>query len=259
MKLGTVLTATDTNPLYCDFIPIFIKAWKTLFPECDIIIVLVGDSIPQNLFEYSPYIKLFTPLEGIHTAFQSQCIRLLYPQLIERNEGVLITDMDMLPMNRFYYEDAIKFISDDTFVSYRDVLLPHEIPMCYNIALPNIWKDMFSGESLEKWYSREIYDGNHGGSGWNIDQLVLIEKFNEYNGKKVILNDRITRYNRIDRYGFNFNDMSLANKIRSGIFSDYHCLRPYNAHKDTNDFIVNNLRKNPIRSGFSLKKILNIK
>jgi hypothetical protein len=259
MKLGTILTATDTNPLYCGFIPIFIKAWKTLFPECDVIIVLVANEIPIDLIQYSDCIKLFKPIPDIHTAFQAQCIRLLYPQHIQRNEGILITDMDMLPMNRFYYEDAIKTISDDTFIAYRDVLLPNEIPMCYNIALPSIWKDIFSGETLEKWYTRNVYDGNHGGSGWNIDQLVLIEKFKQYNGKKIILNDRITRYNRLDRYGFNFNDNTLSNKIQSGVFSDYHCLRPYEKYKNINDFIVDQLRRDPVRSDFSLKKILNIK
>jgi hypothetical protein len=238
MKLGTIVTATDTNPLYCEFIPIFIKAWKTLFPECDVVIVLIANEIPDNLKDYSNNIKLFSPIKDTHTAFQSQCIRLIYPQFIERNEGVLITDMDMLPMNRFYYEDAIKSISNDTFIAYRDVLLPNEIPMCYNVALPSVWKDVFSGETLEKWYTRNIYDGNHGGCGWNIDQIVLIEKFNQYSGKKVILNDRITKYKRLDRSGSNFNDPSLKDKIKSGMFSDYHCLRPYLQYKQINDFIV---------------------
>jgi hypothetical protein len=260
MKLGTVLTATDTNPLYCEFIPIFIKAWKTLFPEVDVIVVLISNELPDSLIDYSENIRLVTPISGIHTAFHAQCIRLLYPQYIERSEGVLITDMDMLPMNRFYYENPIKHLSDDTFVAYRDVLLPSEIPMCYNIAIPSTWKKVFEDESIEKWYTRGNYDGNHGGSGWNIDQLVLIEFFNRYSGKKIILNDNITKYNRLDRYGFNFNDKTLFGKIQSGIFSDYHCLRPYSKYKEINDKLVEQLRSIPLRStGFSLKRILNVK
>ena len=244
IKLGTVITSSDLNPVYCEFIPLFIKAWNTLFPEVDVFVILIANDIPDFLKDYSKNIKLFKPIEGIHTAFQAQCIRLLYPQHIEKNEGVLITDMDMIPMNRFYYEDAIKNISKNTFIAYRDVLLPREIPICYNIAIPSIWRKMFEGETIEKWYQTTKYSGIHGGSGWNTDQTVLIKKFNEYSGEKTILNDRITKYKRLDRWGSNFNDPDLRNKIKSGIFSDYHCLRPYSQYKQINDFIVESLHIN---------------
>ena len=44
MKIGTVLTASDLNPLYSEFIPNFIKAWSILFPEIDVVVVLVANS-----------------------------------------------------------------------------------------------------------------------------------------------------------------------------------------------------------------------
>jgi len=247
MKVGTVITACDMNPLYCDFIPSFVKAWSCLFPEIDIIIVLIADSLPESLKDYAKYIRILPPVENIHTAFQAQCIRLLYPQLIERNEGVLITDMDMLPMNRFYYENAIKNISDDTFVCYRDVCLPTELPICYNIALPSVWKQVFEGESLETWHEGTNYDGNHGGTGWSTDQLILIKKFNEYSGNKMILNDSTTKYNRLDRaFAWQFSDRTqLRDSISRGEYSDYHCVRPYIDNKDINDFIVESLYYKP--------------
>jgi hypothetical protein len=240
MKIGTIVTATDTNPLYCDFIPMFVEAWKCLFPECDVCVLLIGDTLPKHLEKCKESIRLIEPIPGMHPAFQSQCIRLLYPQLIERDEGVLITDMDMIPLNRRYYEEPIRDMSDDTFVTYRDNSYPHELYMCYNVAHPKIWKEMFAGESLEKWYTREYYDGNPGGSGWNIDQRVLTEKFDAYQGKKMILNDKQTRYYRLcrsDTKAF-YNVTQLELNIRKGIYSDYHCLRPYSVHKELNDFIV---------------------
>lgn len=248
MRIGTVLTATDLNPLYCDFIPIFIRAWTVLFPEIDVVIILVADSIPDSLSEFSKNIRCHKPIAGVHTAFQAQCVRLLYPQYIERNEGVLITDMDMLPMNRFYYEDAIRSIPDETFICYRDVCLPTELPICYNIAIPSVWKAVFEGETMESWYKGTDYDGNHGGTGWSTDQLVLIKKFNEYSGRKVILNDSVTRYNRLDRaYSSHFADTNeLRRKIAAGVYSDYHCLRPHSEHKDMNNFIVDSLAIIPI-------------
>lgn len=244
MKIGTILTACDLNPLYSDFIPNFVKAWNVLFPDADVIVVLIADELPESLKVYEKNIRLFKPIPNMLTAFQSQCIRLIYPRLIERNEGVIITDMDMLPTNRSYYRDPIKDISDDTFVTYRDVCLPTEIAMCYNIAVPGVWKGVFGDSTnediLKSWYAGVYYDGKHGGWGWGTDQQILLKKFNEWNGPKVTLNDQITGYNRLDRihpWVFENRDI-LRSNIQKGLYSDYHCLRPYSDYKDINDFIV---------------------
>ena len=244
MKVGTVLVATDTNPLYCDFIPNFVKAWKALIPEADICIVMIANEIPQQFQPYSEHIKLFPPIEGMHTAFQAQCIRLLYPRNISRDEGVLITDMDMLPMRRSYYTDPIMNVSEDTFVVYRDVCLPGEISMCYNIAHPSVWRGVFgeedAGEILRRWYAPTNYDGRHGGVGWGTDQVILVKMFNEWTGKKLVLNDSITRFGRLDRiHPWVFSDKNaLKARIQRGEYADYHCMRPYNENKDINDFVV---------------------
>jgi len=243
MKLGTILTASDLNPLYCEFIPIFIKSWNILFPSADVIIVLVADEIPDYLKEYEKNIKLFKPVPNIHTAFQAQCIRLLYPRLVERNEGVLISDMDMIPMNRSYYVDAIQDISEDTFITYRDLYLPRDLPMCYNIAIPNTWKKMFGDDSTENlltsWFSAIVYDGTHGGKGWGTDQQILLSHFNKWNGPKRILNDSITKYKRLDRHTSIFFDLGHLEKlVKSNQYCDYHCFRPYSKYKDINDLVV---------------------
>jgi hypothetical protein len=245
MKVGTVLVATDMNPLYCDFIPSFVIAWKKLLPEADICIVLIAESIPPRFQEYARYIYLYNPIPGIHSAFQAQCIRLLYPRYIALDEGVLITDMDMLPMNRSYYVDSIKDASSDTFVVYRDVCLPGEISMCYNIAHPSIWKSMFGTESIEtilrRWYENSNYSGEHGGAGWGTDQVILVKKFNEWTGSKLILNDTLTKFARLDRFNNVelFRDrQKLFNLIRQNAFADYHCLRPYLENRNINDFII---------------------
>lgn len=259
MKLGTILTASDLNPLYSDFIPNFIKAWNILFPDVDVVVVLIADEIPDNLKQYEKNIRLFKPIPNIHTAFQAQCIRLLYPRHIERDEGVLITDMDMLPMNRSYYVDCIRNISNDTFVTYRDVCLPwNEIAMCYNIATPSVWKGVFGNEStesiLESWYNKVNKTGNwgnkgpgytgiHTDKGWGSDQQILKEKYDLWTGNKITLNDSIAKYNRLDRVLPNQfkNHNKLKKEISSGEYSDYHCIRPYSSNKDINDLIVSYL------------------
>jgi hypothetical protein len=252
MKLGTIVTACDSNPLYSDFIPSFIQCWSHLVPEADIHILYIAESLPPSLAPYSQYIRLLQPLPGMHTAFQAQCIRLLYPREVTRDEGVLITDMDMLPMNRSYYVDSIRGISDSAFVVYRDVCLPSEISMCYNVAHPATWRSLFgntpTGTLLQEWYGPTGYDGTHGGTGWNTDQLILVRAFNEWTGPKIILNDQITKFARLDRA----MPMDLwereRHRIRSlllqGYFADYHCLRPYKEFRELNDWVVSCLQEN---------------
>ena len=77
MKLTDVLTATDTNPLYYKFVPIFIRAWKKLFPYVNIHIILISDKMIPELEPYSEFIKLFPPLEDVKTSFIAQNIRFL--------------------------------------------------------------------------------------------------------------------------------------------------------------------------------------
>lgn len=192
-----------------------------------------------------------SPIAGIHTAFHAQCIRLLYPREVVRAEGVLITDMDMFPMNRSYYVDSIRSISDSTFVVYRDVCLPSEISMCYNIALPETWRYVFgtraTPELLQEWYTDSGYDGTHGGKGWSTDQQILVKAFNSWNGPKVVLNDSITKFARLDRAItaeiMEKNRHRIRSLILQGYFADYHCMRPYSEFRELNDWIVSCLQE----------------
>ena len=249
MKIGTIVTATDLNPLYSDFIPSFVKAWKAVIPEADIRIVLIADAIPESLLPWESYLVLFKPIKGIHTAFQAQCIRLLYPREVTRDEGVLITDMDMLPANRRYYVDSVSSLSADAFIVYRDVCFPNEIAMCYNVARPAVWSEMFGKEPtdviLRRWYEGTGYDGNHGGVGWATDQIIFKKMFDAWAGDKIVLNDKITNFTRLDRVNpWNFtNKTQLRNTLLIGYFCDYHCLRPYSENRVINDFIVSCLQE----------------
>lgn len=254
MKLSHVVVATDLNELYCDFIPIFVRAWKGLFPHVRVCIILISSYIPDKFKEHEEYIILFNPIPGMLTAFQAQFIRILYPCLIKSKDGVLITDMDMIPMNKYYYEECIKEYDNSNFICYRNVLLNiRQLPICYNIATPKVWRDIFNVKCendlrnvLKDEYNKINYDGKHGGKGWSTDQIVLYNKVMEWNKKTcklVIINDNITKFNRLDRiYNFNLND-NIKKNIRDKNYSDYHMKRPYIKYKEINDNIVNELLK----------------
>ena len=251
MKLDCILTACNTNELYIDFIPIFIKSWKKLYPNVDIKIVLINDIIPTKFEEFKNNIILFNPIPTISTAFISQYIRLLYPCILNQYEnGIMITDMDMIPMNKTYYTKNIENIDNNKFIYLRNVCLNDykQIAMCYNVGLNSTWSSIFNIKDIEDINKRLIdvyeninYVDGHGKSGWGTDQIDFynyVMKWNKETNNFIILNDKNTGYNRLDRNTFNLNEQ-IKTLIKKGHYSDYHCYRPYKDYKDINDRILN--------------------
>ena len=206
----------------------------------------------EELEPYKEYIKLFAPIEGIKTSFIAQNIRLLYPCLLKNTKGgVLITDIDIIPMNSQYYIKSIESIHNNKFVSYRQLECAgkNEIIICYNIAHQNIWQEIFNIKTLldinkilmalcnnKKYIGHQIRCP----AFWITDQLYLYEKAKEWNNKTnnlVILNDSLTKFHRLDRHRLPQKHL-LINNIKNGYYSDYHMYRPYEQYKQINDFIV---------------------
>lgn len=237
---------------YIDFIPLFISTWKKLYPLVDVKVILIMDHIPNNLIIYQDHLILFPPLKNISTAFISQYIRILYPAILNYSNGILITDIDMIPMNKTYYTKNIENISNDKFISLRDVLLEEykQIAICYNVALNKTWSDIFKINNLDdiintlqKVYNSINYIDGHGESGWCKDQIDLyhyVMNWRQKTNNYIALSDSNTGYYRLDRYQFSLNlDTDTINKITNGLYSDYHLYRPMSHYIEVNIRIYN--------------------
>lgn len=243
MKLDCVLTSVNEVEMYINFIPYFIKTWKKLYPNIDIKIILISNKIPDKFSEYEKYIILFNPIQNISTVFISQYIRILYPAILDYKNGIMITDIDIIPMNRTYYEKNIENIGNDKFIYMRNVLLEtKEIAICYNVALNKTWSEICKIKTLTDIEERLIKKSKEGIS-WSTDQQDLYKNVNEWNNitnNFVILNDNKTGFCRLDRgmkIKMKINYDSVKNKIRNGFYSDYHCLRPFTEHEKINNII----------------------
>lgn len=251
MKLDCVLTAVNENKLYLDFIPIFIKTWNKLYPHIDVKIVLISKEIPEDLILYKNNIIIFKPIEDVLTSFTSQFIRLLYPCILDYKNAVLITDMDMLPMNSTYYTKNIVEFDNNKFIYYRDNVCFEfkEIAMCYNVATPIIWKDIFKVNSIDdianvikETFIKNIIKEGHGNTGWSTDQITLYNKIMEWNKKTnnfICLNEKQTLFNRLDRNTFDISNVNVRENITSGKYTDYHCYRPMSQYSKINWEIFN--------------------
>ena len=248
MKLDCIITATNENPLYIEFIPIFVKTWKKLYPDVDIKIILVANAIPKEYEEYKDHIILFQPIEFVLTSYTAQIIRLFYPCLLPYENGVMITDMDMLPMSRTYYTENIRPFDNDKFIYLREnVCFEYDqLAMCYNVATPKVWKDLFKIDSIDDIRTRikdialsRVIDGAPGKEGWDIDQRVLyktVMDWNQTTQNLECLKESTTGFCRFDRLYFSMND-EIRDRIKNGVYSDYHCLRPMSEHREMNEYI----------------------
>lgn len=191
MKLTTVLGSVNNNPAYYMFIPKQILFWAKF--NIRFIAVFVGTAIPPELEAYKANIILWTRNQDMKGAFVGQNIRIYYPALLDLpdDELVMITDMDMLPMNHTYYTGGLESFKVDDFIYYREVD-GNQIYMCYNAAHPKTWGAVFeikSEDDIEQALNntyQQAYDGRPGLTGWFSDQLLMYSRLINYPHLKVL-------------------------------------------------------------------------
>ncbi len=234
MKIDRVILSTDNHPNYIQFWPIVAKAWNKLGIKPTLAFIGSTDvEIDKSVGD----VFYFEPIKNIKTSFQAQTIRLLLPALFP-NEVCLISDIDMFPLQKEYFQDSIKNIQDDFFVVYRNKAYDNELkkyPMCYVAAKGSTYKEVFKinkvsdfKNTIKKWKKLKL--------GWNTDELVLYKTLQDWKhfDKKCILLNHIAN-NRIDRvcWGYDIND------LKKNKYIDAHFPRPYLNHKDLIDKFIN--------------------
>ena len=214
-----------------------------------LVLVATETDVPKQL-RADRNVRVFPPVDGLHPALQAQCVRLLYPALLEAG-GVITADVDMVPLNATYFHRPAGRIGAHHFLAYRNALLAgHEIPICYNAARPETWGDVFRIQSLDdvrdrllEWGTDVRYDGVRGGHGWDTDQVVLYETLIE-RGRRTrdvwILDDRFTGHRRLvlspqEGHG---PTLEIRRAIERGIYSDFHLLHPVAENAELNELIV---------------------
>ena len=226
MKLNCVVSATNEQYSHCS--EYFVKFWLKLFPEIDVKIFYVGSSYPHHLSSISDHIIFVDSnhdtIKHIKTPFLAQNIRLYGPAIMPHKEGVLISDIDMYPLNRSYYIDSIAEIPNDHFVTYRGGYY-----MCYNIATPSTWSEIFQvktfNDCLQKLASSypEGYSGTRGGKGWHQDQYLLSTMVNAWDKFSTHHDFNIdSNFSRLDRCFGDSQDKSIQDKIFNLGYSDFH-------------------------------------
>jgi hypothetical protein len=251
MRLTHVVVSSDLNPRYVECWPTARRVWSEI-AGLEALLVLIADEedLPAELLD-DPGVELFPPIAGLHTAFQAQCIRLLFPALVQTDGAVLISDIDMVPLSREYFHAPTRRIPADHFLAYRDALMyGNQIPICYNAAAAATWRAVFGIEGpadvrrlLGEWGSSVVYEGVRGGRGWDTDQVILYRALTDRARAKSdvwILRDAFSGMHRLNGALISPTapERVYERGIRKGRYSDYHALLPIDEHSRINDFVI---------------------
>jgi hypothetical protein len=232
LKIDRVILSGD-KPFYLDFWPYAARAWKQLIGVKPTLAVIGTIPVDESLGD----VIRFQPLKGISTGVHAQVIRLLLPILFP-DEVCIISDIDQLPINRAYFQDAITHIPDDKFVIYNDKSYPDEpgrIPMCYCVAKGRTFKDLFGVETRED-IERTVRLWGSLGFGFHTDELVLsrsIASWSLYATRCFKLGDTLgpSDKRRINRHFWGYDPQLL----KENYYVDAHLLRPYFQHQEELD------------------------
>lgn len=252
MKLSLAVVSSNENEDYLSCFPIVKEMWNKIV-GIDCKLILVASQIPEKYMKYKDDIILFKPIKKIHTTFISQCIRYLYPALMNNIDGgIIVSDIDMVPLNKDYFINSIHTFNNTDFVSYRDVVLKdNQIVICYNVALYHVYSSIFNINTendivnlLKKWYNDIKFDGKHGGKGWNTDQKLLYDyvmKWNNITKSYKYLSDDITNFRRLSRgnpYIENILNNENSEIIKNNKYCDFHMLMPFYKYENDNIKII---------------------
>ena len=255
MKLDCILTAVNKNKTYRDFIPFFIKTWNKLYPNVDVKIIFIIDNIPedlkiyQNNFIHIPPSRFCLTEEAI--PFICVYIRYLYPAIMNYKNGVMITDIDMIPTNRIYYTEYIKPYKNDKYIITRDSCDGYQFESCYNVAVPKIWSDVWNIKTFDDIIERlkfvwesdlhnmpQKFRNKGRFKGWYKDQIDAYNRINEWNKKTnnfLVLKDTDTKFKRLCRSKRKeLFHPDVLKRVKEGYYVDYHCLKPFKKHREKN-------------------------
>lgn len=238
MKLSCVLVACNENTKYLDFWPVVKKAWWDIC-QLPCVMVYIGKVLPDHL-KTDPAVKHIEPVNDWPTSTQAQLVRLLYPALLKCEGAVMLSDIDMIPMQSEFFREGFRNFQPEQFVSLRGIdESEKQIYICYVGATPKTWSDMFGvyhehdvTRILKEWSKEFPADGQHGGKGWCTDQRILYNAIKGWqcdNPERIGLVPLTQEFSRLDRGNpqewYVWNGF-LEAKILAKEYVDFH-MPPY--------------------------------
>lgn len=186
MKLTRAILSANDNPRYLDFWPYVSKAWRELIGIEPVLFFIGEAGRVEELSLHGQVIQV-----PVHPDWdivnQAQSIRLWagtkFPQ-----ENFIISDLDMLPINRDYFIDQIKDFSDDSMISYTSDVMNYgfylrfpQLPMCYLAGKGSTFNEILGISESTSW-NEFVKKLKNRSFGYGTDQKHFYSQFLKWKG-----------------------------------------------------------------------------
>lgn len=235
MKIDYVIVSSDTNEMYLDFWEVIKPMWNNLVGIKPVLVLICDEE--SYVDDGDSIIIKIKQIDNINIPLQAQLGRIYGLKYFE-NKNILISDIDMIPLNKEYFTELIKDINDESIIIYSSDAYQgcERYPMCYISANSEIYKDIFELNNLN--YEEFIDNMVDFNWGWDTDEKYITKQINDSKYNLVKLNRGWSRgiaENRVDRVKWEYNVLDLI----KGKYIDSHSLRPYKNYKNEIDLICN--------------------
>ena len=205
MKIDKVIMSCNDNPFYSDYWPVVSRVWKEKI-GVEPVLVYFGDASKLSQ-EYGTVVEM-EKIESVPIYTQAQWGRFWYTQF-EPETMWLISDIDMLPMNRDYFVTSVvdmpreiePYVHYNTNAEFNQEIEEWKlvgdcihggvcIPTCYSAGSGKLRKEMLDlVPSLEdsinnlKWEENDYNhapDGVNGCAHWYAEEAYQGEKTKEW-------------------------------------------------------------------------------
>lgn len=219
------INSTD-NSDYAKYWPYIKKAWEKLGFEP--VLIFIGTKAQAATIE-GEVIQL-SPIKDVPISCQAQVVR-WYGCKYFPNDICLTSDVDMMPLNKGYFDAAfssvepetVSILSHDAYINDPGM---HAYPMCYNAAMGSTFIKLLNLDPTWKKWIESLSGYNY---GWQTDEAYFYNQVKE-SGIKVKPSDRGWNREsgeaafRIDRNNWQYSPQ----KVMNNQYIDAHLPRPFN-------------------------------
>jgi len=257
MKIEKVIVSCDDSH-YQYFWPVIAQVCKKVL-NITPVLFMVGNEDSDFFYDGNGLVKYIKKIEGIPTSTQGQILR-LYGTKFFPEETCLISDIDMMLLNKKYFIDDLNQFSEDSYIiltsdgydldreECRSLFDFQVYPICYHAAKGKVFTEILEiGETFEDFANKVINFNVKNKKEWYSDEIYLSSMINskydkfEFHKLKRGYQENFYVPDRIEKYNFpvDFRDneeMRLTNlkvgnydkqKLLNDYYIDCHCVRPY--------------------------------
>lgn len=255
MEGQLIITATNYNPLYYEFLPSVYYMWKKYIPNCKFILGFIDDRKDKNnnfiekIKKYCDELIIIDMIDGVESSILGKITRMWLCSLYD-NKICTNVDIDQYLLNFEWFKTKIKQAYNDKFVCighnmYLNTPDTGKFSMSFTTSKSFIWKKIINPESLnfKEWVNKNktIDDPIDGKESLSLpfsrfsDESLLRyfitrHKENEFISSVLHKEDRIDGrlqkcVKRVDRGWWYKFDINLLN---NNYYIDSQPLRPFN-------------------------------